>query len=394
MVSRTNTPIWRTAKTLNIMFWVGVALAPLSAMVLLVGNSDAVIKFALILGLGCVVLIGLSVTWRRDASSVEKDLVMAIADVESNTKHAISDLRTQVRQSISEPAPQSRGEMSAPRPFREVPARTIDSDQMPMQRDGRQVSPPRQSVDYDDLPSTDPMERQERRQPQPGYNAQSARAYGREDETPRPRHHQQGYGSDADTRFRPPEPEGEPGVYRGRGGKTPLTEKISSMRKTGTKRDESGAFDARREADSLLSGLHGDDTRHRDEPPIARQRAHADDGYDARRGSGEYSPRRRAHAEPDTSSGSSAWRGDERSDAYRTRGASDGVANGWSDGADAQSRAASWSMEPPRRGRHYEPDETRAISRHEAEAMPRWSEYESPSRSRSASYMDEYYGRR
>src|SRR5699024_5137815 len=169
---------------------------------------------------------------------------------------------------------------------------------------------------------------------------------------------------------------------------------------SGPKRDDSDGFDARREADSLLSGLHGDDafSRHREEPSngasIPRQRSRQD-GYERPWDAGEYPSRRRAHAEPDTSSGSSAWRSDARTtDGYRPRAAQGGVTNGWSDEGDPESRAASWSMESPRRGRHYEPQETRAISRQEAEAMPRWSEYESPSRSRSASYMDEYYGGR
>ena len=109
MSSRTNTPIWRTARTLRIMFWAGVACAPLSALVLMLASSEGTIKFALVLGLACVVLIGLSVTWRRDASSVERELVTALADVEADTHRLVAELRAEIRQlgRAGEPRPVS-----------------------------------------------------------------------------------------------------------------------------------------------------------------------------------------------------------------------------------------------------------------------------------------------
>jgi hypothetical protein len=79
---------------LTVVFWVGVGLAPLAALLLLVGQSAGALRVAAVLAVFAVVLIGLSITLRRDAETVRIDL-------EETLLEEIASLRGDVRNDIA-----------------------------------------------------------------------------------------------------------------------------------------------------------------------------------------------------------------------------------------------------------------------------------------------------
>src|SRR5688500_10690998 len=79
---------------LVVVFWVGVGLAPLAALLLLVGQSAGALRVAAVLAVFAVVLIGLSITLRRDAETVRLDL-------EETLLEEIDALRGDVRNDIA-----------------------------------------------------------------------------------------------------------------------------------------------------------------------------------------------------------------------------------------------------------------------------------------------------
>lgn len=435
MSSQTTTPIWRTALTLKVMFWTGVAFAPLAAIVLLLGDSGGTIKFALILGLGSVVLIGLSVTWRRDASSVERDLVIAMSDVEADNHRLIAELRAEVRQLNRNGEPPRAVGGRDPREDRgRRPARPgADAGPAPMD-DGRQQrrtgghpKPRRANVDYDELESTGPLEAQDRPEPPtrgdgyapPRYDdrrddrrREPSRSSTR-DESELVRHTETvsvtrrettTMRAEQESRYRAGGQDSEAGVYRGGGAKTSFGDKLGKLRKSkGSQDDGAGRFNASAEADSLLSGLQDDNRSTTDwyggQPVdetrvVPRQRGRHDEP--ATGSHAEYDRPPRDRAEPR----SGAWRTEERSAELRMgrREARSGPENGWQD--DTGGRASNWSGEPAdRRGRHYDgPEPTRAIASYEEDPQPRWTDFESgrlpntEAPAKGGSYMDEYYG--
>ncbi|BCB80331.1 hypothetical protein GCM10022251_05070 [Phytohabitans flavus] len=78
---------------LTVAFWVGVGLAPLAALLLLVGQSAGVLRVAAVLAVFAIVLIGVSITLRRDAETVRIDL-------EETLLEEIDTLRGDVRNDI------------------------------------------------------------------------------------------------------------------------------------------------------------------------------------------------------------------------------------------------------------------------------------------------------
>ncbi len=78
----------------TILFWVGVGLAPVAALLLLIGQSNGPLRIAAVLAIVAVVLIGLSITLRSDAESVRLDL-------EENLLQEIDELRAELRQEIA-----------------------------------------------------------------------------------------------------------------------------------------------------------------------------------------------------------------------------------------------------------------------------------------------------
>jgi hypothetical protein len=81
-------------RVLAVLFWSGVGLAPLAALILLVGQSGGPLRFGAIFALIAVVLIGLSIGLRRDADSVRAEVHEAL--------HAeVTHLRGEVRADIT-----------------------------------------------------------------------------------------------------------------------------------------------------------------------------------------------------------------------------------------------------------------------------------------------------
>jgi len=84
----------RSGRALTVVFWFGVGLAPLAALVLILGGSQGSMKIAAVLALLAVVLIGLSITLRKDTDSVRLELEDTILD-------EVDALREDVRHDIA-----------------------------------------------------------------------------------------------------------------------------------------------------------------------------------------------------------------------------------------------------------------------------------------------------
>jgi hypothetical protein len=84
----------RGLRLLTVLFWAGVALAPLAALVLLMGKGMGPPRAAAVLAVSAVVLIGLSITLGRDSETVRLDL-------EETLLKEINMLRQDVRQDIA-----------------------------------------------------------------------------------------------------------------------------------------------------------------------------------------------------------------------------------------------------------------------------------------------------
>jgi hypothetical protein len=83
---------------LTVVFWVGVGLAPLAALLLLVGQSAGALRVAAVLAVFAVVLIGVSITLRRDAEAVRVDLEeMLLEELESLRGGVRNDIATAAR---------------------------------------------------------------------------------------------------------------------------------------------------------------------------------------------------------------------------------------------------------------------------------------------------------
>jgi hypothetical protein len=82
-------------RLLTYLFWGGISLAPLAALLLIVvGSSTTGLRFAALLAILAVVAIGLSVTLRRDATSMKLDIEETLLD-------EIDMLRNDVRTDIT-----------------------------------------------------------------------------------------------------------------------------------------------------------------------------------------------------------------------------------------------------------------------------------------------------
>jgi hypothetical protein len=78
---------------LTVVFWAGVALAPLAVFVLLLGEGAGAMRVGTVLAVLAVVLIGLSITFRRDAETVRQEFEETLLD-------EIDLLRDDLRQDI------------------------------------------------------------------------------------------------------------------------------------------------------------------------------------------------------------------------------------------------------------------------------------------------------
>ncbi|MGH3657593.1 MAG: hypothetical protein ACRDUA_13130, partial [Micromonosporaceae bacterium] len=72
-------PDWRE-QVLPALFWIGVALAPIAALLLLLGQGGSPLRIAAVLTLVCVVLIGLSVALRNDVETVRVEVEATVLD--------------------------------------------------------------------------------------------------------------------------------------------------------------------------------------------------------------------------------------------------------------------------------------------------------------------------
>lgn len=120
---------------LVVVFWVGVGLAPLAALLLLVGQSAGVLRVAAVLAVFAVVLIGVSITLRRDAETVRVELEETLLD-------ELETLRGDVRNDIATAA---RATHKAFGEKLQVLHETVQALRMQMQLDagrGQAVPPP------------------------------------------------------------------------------------------------------------------------------------------------------------------------------------------------------------------------------------------------------------
>lgn len=87
----------RNAQIFSVLFWVGVALAPLAALMLLIGGSTGMLRVALGIVIVSVILIGVSITLRRDSDGLRAELEDTVFD-------EIDTLRADVRADITHAA--------------------------------------------------------------------------------------------------------------------------------------------------------------------------------------------------------------------------------------------------------------------------------------------------
>jgi hypothetical protein len=78
----------------TLIFWGGIALAPLAALLVLLGSGTGALRFAAILAILAVVLVGISIVMRPDAGSVR-------ADLEETLFEELDGLRADVRRDIT-----------------------------------------------------------------------------------------------------------------------------------------------------------------------------------------------------------------------------------------------------------------------------------------------------
>jgi hypothetical protein len=98
-----------SARLLRTLIWAGVGLAPVAALVVLLGGSDGSVRLAVLLIAACVVLIGASMLIRSDP-------VLLRMDVEDRVAAELDALRDEMRDEL-------RGELAAARAAVAAPAR-------------------------------------------------------------------------------------------------------------------------------------------------------------------------------------------------------------------------------------------------------------------------------
>ncbi|MER7169526.1 hypothetical protein ABT336_26140, partial [Micromonospora sp. NPDC000207] len=92
MSAPVSAPERRPPSLLTVLFWAGVALAPVAALILLVAESNGPLRVAAVLAIGAVVLIGLSITLRADGGAAGVDPEQA--------QEELDDLRRELRSEI------------------------------------------------------------------------------------------------------------------------------------------------------------------------------------------------------------------------------------------------------------------------------------------------------
>jgi hypothetical protein len=82
----------------RILFWAGVGLAPLAMLLLLLGRGGGALRFAAVLAVLAVVLIGVSITLRGDAEAVRQELEETLfEEIDALRKDVRDDVTTAAR---------------------------------------------------------------------------------------------------------------------------------------------------------------------------------------------------------------------------------------------------------------------------------------------------------
>jgi hypothetical protein len=88
----------RGGRLLTVVFWAGVGLAPLAALILMVGRGAGPMKIAAVLAVLAVVLIGISITLRKDVETVRQEIEDTILDeVDALREDVRNDIATAAR---------------------------------------------------------------------------------------------------------------------------------------------------------------------------------------------------------------------------------------------------------------------------------------------------------
>jgi hypothetical protein len=93
------------------LFWTGLALAPVAALVLLLGQGVGPLRVAAVLAVASTVLIGLSVTFRQDITAVSGDISQEINDGLTVVHRELDVLRNTLDSAVRREADRVREEL-------------------------------------------------------------------------------------------------------------------------------------------------------------------------------------------------------------------------------------------------------------------------------------------
>ncbi|RQX01296.1 hypothetical protein DKL51_05795, partial [Micromonospora globispora] len=82
----------RSSSLLTVLFWVGVALAPVAALILLVADGNGPLRFGAVLAILAVVLIGLSIALRAEGGGGSAGSEQMLAEVEQLGRELRSEI--------------------------------------------------------------------------------------------------------------------------------------------------------------------------------------------------------------------------------------------------------------------------------------------------------------
>lgn len=117
----------RRQRLVALSFWAGVALAPIAALLLLLGQGIGPVRAAAVLAVLGVVLIGLSVTFRDDASAVRRELEEEFRHEVEQVREEVATLRRGVRITVNRELERVRGELDEARTVMHAEATRLPS---------------------------------------------------------------------------------------------------------------------------------------------------------------------------------------------------------------------------------------------------------------------------
>jgi len=162
-----STPTPGIRRHIGKLFWVGVAIAPIAALLLVLGSGVGPLRAAAVLAVFSVVIIGLSVVLRDDAAMVRDDVEEQLRTEVDRLRSDIDSLRRGVEVSVHRELERVHRELEATR--RDSVLRTESTrlgrltgalppgeDDYPAESRGRAERPVRALTARNDLPSPDP----------------------------------------------------------------------------------------------------------------------------------------------------------------------------------------------------------------------------------------------